>query len=362
MKKKSILIVEPYFGGSHKQFLLGLKEAVDADYTLLTLPARKWKMRMQLSAPWFAEQVQAMQCDKRGFDTVLCSTFVDVAVLRSLLSNLKGVNGCMRYCTYFHENQFVYPGQIEDMNNHQFTSINFNTALVSDALAFNSYYNLESFLENCGRYIKKAADMSLGKSLESIREKCRVLYPGLDFTAIDQASKKRMTTVPTIVWNHRWEHDKNPETFFKTLFLLEEKGIPFKLIVLGQSFRNQPPIFKVAETRLRERIIHFGYVDSREEYGSLLQQGDIVVSTAHHEFFGISVIEAVRAGCRPLLPQRLSYPELFDEKYLYADDGFARRLERLLDDFTRLDKTVARGMTDRYQWKALREKYENWLF
>ncbi len=54
----------------------------------------------------------------------------------------------------------------------------------------------------------------------------------------------------------------------------------------------------------------------------------IVVSTAWHEFFGISVIEAVRAGCRALLPRRLSYPELFPKEFLYDEGDFTSRLRK----------------------------------
>jgi hypothetical protein len=60
-----------------------------------------------------------------------------------------------------------------------------------------------------------------------------------------------------------------------------------------------------------------------------------VVSTAIHEFFGLAVIEAVAAGCFPLLPKRLSYPELipadWSSQVLYDDDGgLPERLRRVL--------------------------------
>ena len=54
-----ILVLEPYFGGSHESFIKGLDRHIPADLELLTLPARKWKWRMRLAAPLFAEQLQA---------------------------------------------------------------------------------------------------------------------------------------------------------------------------------------------------------------------------------------------------------------------------------------------------------------
>jgi hypothetical protein len=85
-----ILLLEPYYGGSHKAFLIGLQQQLnDCRFTLLSLPARKWKMRMQLAAPWFAERIVEMIArdnnQGKNFDGILTSTFLDVAVLRSLL-------------------------------------------------------------------------------------------------------------------------------------------------------------------------------------------------------------------------------------------------------------------------------------
>ncbi|BCL60935.1 glycosyl transferase family 1 [Desulfomarina profundi] len=358
---KKILVLEPYYGGSHKQFLDGLCHHVSAEYTLMTLPARKWKMRMQLAAPWFYKQIRKLESQKRYFDTVLCSTFVDVGMLKGLLSGLNGWNPSARFLTYFHENQFSYPGQIPDPTRFQFTAINFNSGLVSDGIAFNTIYNYESFLKGCRKYIKKAADMDLVWVIDALRKKSTVLYPPLDFTCIDRGGRKKNNRVPVIVWNHRWEHDKNPEDFFNTLTELELNRIDFRLILLGQKFRFYPDCFDRAMERFETKIFHCGYVESYDRYVTFLKQADIVISTAFHEFYGISVIEAVRAGCYPLLPDRLSYPELFEPRFLYREGDLTARLQEVIQDRKSLDDMEIRTITDRLSWGAMREKYRSWL-
>jgi glycosyltransferase involved in cell wall biosynthesis len=281
--------------------------------------------------------------------------------LRVLLSGMDGWSLGTRFCTYFHENQFAYPGRNDERQYH-FPSINFTTALASDKIAFNSSYNLESFNTHCQKYLSKTADMNLSWVVDSIRRKSIVLYPGLDFSDLDCTLSNNNQLIPVIVWNHRWEHDKKPETFFQALYALQDRNIPFRLIVVGQSFRDEPACFHVARLRLSEQILHFGYVESRAEYLRLLKQGDVVVSTAMQEFFGISVLEAVRAGCRPLLPDRLSYPELFHRKYLYSEGELLEHLSDILLEKRWLDCNENVKITKKYQWENCREQYEKWLF
>ena len=358
---KRILILEPYFGGSHKHFLEGLRKYVSADYLLFTLPARKWKMRMQLSAPWFVQQIETLPVPKRHFDTVLCSTFVDVAVLRSLLLRIDGWNNDAKVLTYFHENQFVYPQRFDQSPQYQFSSINFHSALASDGIAFNSVYNRDSFLGGCGRKLKVASDMKFPGIVEELANKSRILFPGIDFSEIDKNKWKTSTDIPVIVWNHRWEHDKDPESFFLALEQLEQRGIDFRLIVLGQSFNNSPECFAQSEVKFKDKILHYGFAQSYKEYVEFLSHGDIVVSTSMHEFYGISIIEAVRAGCYPVLPNRLSYPELFERKYLYADRSLTDMLETLIARKCRLAQKTAKEMTDGFSWEVLQNFYSEWL-
>lgn len=355
-----LIVLEPYFGGSHRTFLEGIRKHVDCSCQMLTLPAHDWKWRMRLAAPWFATELQrSPPISPASNRCILCSTFVDVATLKALLpTSLREIP----IATYFHENQFAYPVQNKDQRDLHFALTNLTTALASDRVAFNSAHNLESFLEGCRMVLKKAPDTSFPDTEPLIRAKSIILPPPLDFNAIDAIGDvDNNDNTPVILWNHRWEHDKNPERFFTALFELAQQGTDFKLIVLGQSFRYQPPIFEEARQRLQERILHFGYAPSREEYSQWLHRADLVVSTANHEFFGLSVLEAVRAGCRPLLPARLAYPEIFPTEYLYEERTFTKELTKGLLK-KRLNKEEAEKLTSSFSWPSLAKEYQRWLF
>lgn len=352
-----IAIIEPYYGGSHKSFWDTLVEILPYEFQLHTLPARKWKWRMRLAAPFFAKQFQADPDKLHGVSIILCSPYLDVAAFKGLLpQKLQGIP----VFTYFHENQFTYPVQIFDERDLHFALTNLTTALASDRLAFNSKYNYQSFVDGAEKLLDKIYDMSLSDWKDIIQAKSVILHPGIDFTELDQIEPEGKVKTPVILWNHRWEHDKNPQLFFETLAQLEQKGHDFKIIVLGESFQLVPEIFSQAREELKEKIIQFGYVQSRQEYLFYLKKGDIVVSTAAHEFYGISVIEAVRAGCLPLVPDALSYPELLPQEYLYKEGELLEKLTVLLTQMSFSAETGKR-LTEQFSWPTLLPQYQKWI-
>lgn len=353
-----ILALEPFYGGSHRAFWDGLAAQLPGELELLTMPARNWKARMRLAAPKLAAELSRRNLQGGEYRAFLCSSYVDVAAFRGLLP---AVLRTVPICTYFHENQFAYPVTVEAERDLHFAITNITTALASDRLAFNSAHNRDSFLDGCRQTFSRSADLRLDGVAEAVLGKSIVLAPGQDFTAIDAApTPDERVGAPVIVWNQRWEHDKNPEEFFAALYQLAESGVAFRLVVLGESFRATPPIFAEARVRLAERILHFGFADSPADYAAWLRRGDVVVSTANHEFFGIAVVEAVRAGCRPLLPNRLAYPELFPGEYLYGVGELASCLTLALEA-GRPGEGESRSLTDRFAWPALIDKYRDWL-
>jgi len=94
---------------------------------------------------------------------------------------------------------------------------------------------------------------------------------------------------------------------------LDDVGCRFRLILAGEHFEEKPEEFNLAFQRYADRILHYGYAEDFEEYSRLLHRSNIIVSTSIHEFFGIAIMEAIYCGCHPLLPDRLTYPELIPE-------------------------------------------------
>jgi glycosyltransferase involved in cell wall biosynthesis len=123
--------------------------------------------------------------------------------------------------------------------------------------------------------------------------------------------------------------------FFRVIRKVYHGGIPFKLVLLGENRQFIPQVFLYAKDRYGDDILHYGWAESRKEYLQFLLQGDICISTAIQENFGISMVEAAALGCFPLLPRRLSYPELtpleWQDQILYnREEELLKKLKNLL--------------------------------
>jgi len=363
-----ILALEPYYGGSHKAFIDGRSKASNHDWTLLTLPAHKWKWRMRHSAITFASQAAELTEKGQSWDVLFCSDMLNLAEFAAL--SPPGIARLPKVI-YFHENQLTYPVRVEDERDYQFAMTNLTSALAADAVWFNSQFHMDSFLDALTKFLKSMPDHQPLEAIEKIRAKSSIHPPGIGDFSTRQARKPGPMR---ILWAARWEHDKNPENFFEAIGILRAKNVPFRISVIGQSFRDRPAVFDQARHDFQDRIDLWGFQQSREDYEHALCEADVVVSTANHEFFGIGVLEAVAAGAYPLVPNRLSYPEILGighiqgaEQFFY--DGTAHDLaEKLSQLATRIEKDVlwprtltAAILTDYLKWSNLAGQYDEAL-
>jgi len=354
-----IWLIEPYYSGSHRAWAAGYRAHSGHDVRLLTLPGRFWKWRMQGGAISLARQAQALEARP---DLILASDMLNLPLFLTLMGErFAGLPVAL----YFHENQLTYPLQPGEKRDLHYGFINAVSALRADALFFNSAYHLTVFYDELPRLLKHFPDFTELWLVEALRLKSQVLPLGLDLARFDRlgpaqpASRGR----PLILWNHRWEYDKDPQTFFRAIYALADEGLDFGLILLGESFRNKPQEFLEAREKLADRLAHFGYAPDAATYGRLLWQADIVVSTARHEFFGAAIVEACYCGCFPILPRRLSYPELVPETYhdacLYDDsEGLLARLRNAVIGADGLRTSALQQSMARFDWRTMAPRYD----
>ena len=343
-----IAAIEPYFGGSHQAFLEGWRDFSRHRIDIFDLPARKWKWRMRGAALHFAEVLRDRLDD---YDALFTSDFLSLADFVALAPGASSLPKIV----YFHENQLTYPYQFETERDYQFPFTNITTCLAADLVFFNSAFHRSSFLDALGPFLARMPDFRPQGVVSAIENKSRVLHLGVDMRELRQAAPPPQGPA-LILWNHRWEFDKNPDLFFKIMCDLDRAGLDFRLAVAGERYREAPPVFEEARKKLRHRIEHWGHLPSRKDYVGLLRKSDIVVSTAIHEFFGVAVLEAVAAGCYPLLPNALSYPELLPQeshdRHLY--DTSARLQEKLraaVKDIDTIRDTDLSCAVERFSWE-----------
>lgn len=359
----NILALEPYYGGSHRAFLDGWIAQSGHSWTCLTLPAHHWKWRMRHAAITFAEQLT--QSTTPPFDAIFCSDMLNLAVFRGLappqIAHLPAV-------AYFHENQLTYPDETKSQRDFHYAFDNFQTLLATDQAWFNSNYHRTEFFEQCRAFLKKFPDHTLESRLDAAYQKTFVALPGLP--EISAEEREINFERPHIVWAARWEKDKNPESFFHAMYHLKEDGLPFQLSVVGEAFRDSPAIFAEARHVLADQICQWGFLASHDDYRQLLSRSDLFLSTAVHEFFGISAAEAILAGNIPVLPNRLAYPELVDNQEHLLYDGtksaLIAHIKRLLQDTQfreaarRQQSLIARKLGV-LRWSRLATVYDEYL-
>ncbi|NXN70929.1 GTDC1 protein, partial [Himantopus himantopus] len=449
----SVLLIEAFYGGSHKQLMDLLQEELQEDCVLCTLPAKKWHWKARTAALYFMQTVPT----STNYRILFASSVLNLAELAALRPDL----GKLKKVLYFHENQLAYPVQKCRERDFQYGYNQILSCLVADVVVFNSAFNMESFLTSIGKFMKLIPDHR-PKDLEKIiRPKCQVLYFPVRFPDVSrfmpehklahlekvmgvrrngdayqsEAQQKSGALMKTrdahresglceaqpgpcsaqqeglpsprtaparaatsgaaestnpcqeedkqhltfnlsnilsgrdcqqrplhVAWPHRWEHDKDPETFFKVLLKLKEKDLPFHVSVLGEAFTEIPDIFPEAKKALGSSVLHWGYLPSKDDYFQALCMADVVISTAKHEFFGVAMVEAVYCGCYPLCPKALVYPEIFPAEYLYSTpEQLFKRLQNFCKRPDIVRKHLYKGETAGFSWAALGGKFRSLL-
>uniref|UniRef100_A0A1A8ELW2 tRNA-queuosine alpha-mannosyltransferase n=1 Tax=Nothobranchius korthausae TaxID=1143690 RepID=A0A1A8ELW2_9TELE len=349
-----VLLLEPFYGGSHKQLIDLLKENIPS-CSVFTLPAKKWHWRARTSALFFSQTVPTCSSYSLVSDVVVFNSHFNMdSFLSSILPFMKKIpdhrpkdlaQQIRPKCVVMN-----YPVQFPDVSSllpeHKRTRHPCSRKRSED----------DDIIRKQGR---QSQDDDIIRQSSLLRPPCGSKTIG---TPVKEVASAAQVKPLHIVWPHRWEHDKNPELFFNTLLRLKEKLLDFHVSVLGETFTDVPEIFSLARVSLDSNILNWGFLPSKDHYLQVLCDADVVVSTANHEFFGVAMLEAVHCGCFPLCPKALVYPEIFPEQYLYSTpEQLCKRLQELCQRPDLARKHVTMVDTSLYSWTSLKTQFQSLL-
>ena len=351
-----ILLLSAYDTDSHKAWCQGLMAHLPHhQWQYLTLPGRffSWRIRGNGLSYAYGEHAQILS---QALDLIIATSMVDLATLKGLVPNLANVPSLM----YFHENQFAYPKSDAQHTSIEPQMVNLYGALSADLVVFNSGFNQSSFMAGATDLFKRLPDHAPLSALDAIAEKSCVLPVPIETTtsSVNAALEKGQSL--KVIWNHRWEYDKGPETLARVIALSAQHEVNVTFSICGMAFRNIPQAFKSLQKDMPKHLTHMGRFENKAEYKRQLSDHHVVLSTAHHEFQGLALLEGAAHGCVPLAPNRLAYPEWVSCECLY-DSG------TIENEATAIVQTLARWQSQglppqsnvcHYDWHALAEKYE----
>jgi glycosyltransferase involved in cell wall biosynthesis len=358
-----VLLVEPYDAGSHRSWAVGVATHSAHDVRLVTHAGGFWKWRMHGAAVTLARSVEAVVQDWGPPDVLLVSDMVNVAALVGLARRSLGDAAVV---LYLHENQLTYPLPEGTVRDEGYAMANWVSMCAADVVACNSEHHRSELFGALPGFLRRFPDHRHSSLIDEVAARAVVLPVGIDpslfaLERIDDGG------APVVLWNHRWEYDKGPAAFFAAMDEVERAGVDFRLAVAGQSYQTVPPEFEEARRRFADRLVHFGTAPD-EEYRRLLARADVVVSTARHDFFGLAAAEAMAAGALPILPLRLSYPELVAPdlagRCLYPDGELPTTalVHALADRVGRQrDAAITRRHVERFAWPNLIGAYDELL-
>lgn len=362
-----VLLLSAYAAASHQVWSKCLIQLFpEYQWTPLTLPPRhfNWTIRGN-SLLWAFSLREVLQ---QPYDLLLATSMVDLSSLRGFVPELARIPTLV----YFHENQFAYPAGSQREDNVEPKLVPLYAALCADHIVFNSHYNRESFLQGASSLFKKLPAAIPDSVLLRLQDSHVLPVP----VQVSQhfADSQVATTDPgilEIVWNHRWEYDKGIDLLLELCEQIHGNRLPLRLHIVGEQFRQQPVEFAQMDILLNEHATqldlqrgHFAFIAERSSYEALLADCDVVLSTARHDFQGLSIQEACLLGCTPLAPDNLVYPEYLDERFLYplaADNVRTASAisEQLLQ--WQIDKAAGAGLPQanlaQYSAQAVRPRY-----
>ena len=141
MPVRNVLLLEPFYGGSHRAFTDGLKRTSRHRVECLTLPDRFWKWRLRGAAIALADRIASLSVSP---DIILASDMLSVADLKALLGA-----DAPPVLLYMHENQLTFPVPEGARADYQFAFTNVTSCLTADRCSSTRNFTVKAFWTRC---------------------------------------------------------------------------------------------------------------------------------------------------------------------------------------------------------------------
>jgi glycosyltransferase involved in cell wall biosynthesis len=361
-----VLLIEPFYGGSHRAWADGYAAHSAHDVHLVTHDDEAWRWRLRGGALTLAADVAAKIAEVGAPDVTVVSDMVN---LPALLGFSRRSIGTTPVAAYFHENQLLYPVKGGGDPDRQIGLVNWLTLAAADLVLFNSAYHRDNLMAELPRFLEQAADDRHLEHVEAVVAHSEVLPVGVDLAGLSPDRRPAPDDGPPLVlWSHRWEWDKQVDGALRMLRGLADEGVEFRVALAGEQPAHLSGHLGGLVADLGERVIHRGHLP-RDQYVDLVLRSDVVLSTAKQEFFGIAMVEAIAAGCVPVLPDDVSYPEIVPPGWHDAalhdwrGAGAVDHLRSVLTDLPAARQAVdgLAGSMRRFDWSVVAPAYDDRL-
>lgn len=112
-----------------------------------------------------------------------------------------------------------------------------------------------------------------------------------------------------VVFSHRLDPEKDPDSFRSLKEMYQH----------DKSYLNKD--YKLEKIKF---LITKEESANKEQYYDILSNAKVAISFSKQETFGISMLESCVHGCLPLVPDRLSYREMYPEIFQYDYNAFIK--------------------------------------
>ena len=350
----NVLVLEPWYQGSHRSWIEGWRSNSRHTIDVVNGSDSGWRRSLITAPTRFADAINEAH---RPIDALVASTPIDLATVLGLLDRSKRRPPTL---LYMHESQIGYPPGPKGGQPYRAMIDDWNAITSADRVAVASRFHADLLLARMPDFADGLVDGS-GTKVKSILKNLHVLPVGVDDSGLHPIT---LGGPIRVLWNHRWSHDKNPGEFVHAVTILAAEGYEFELYALGEVERGGEKAHGRLKSRLADRILLSG-PQTYDTYRQALRRSDLAISTARHEFFGLAIAEAITAGARPVVPDRLAYPEIvpdrFSSQFLY---------QRSLLESLRSTLALPRGEVHRYRqetmehisrfgWPTMAPKYDS---